>query len=238
MNRYAVINEKNPREIALLVGRGCFWQKCTFCDYHLDKQPDATQALELNKQVLNQITGRFARLEIINSGSVFELDEQTMDCILQTCTAQGIRTVHFESHYAYHKRISALKQRFAAQGVAAKFKIGIESFDEQLREVVLCKGMGQVNAQQIAAHFDECCLLIGFAGQTEHSIRRDIEIALRHFERVCLNVYRPCTAPLPADKQVAAWFCEHLYPELAANPRIDILLDNTDFGVGEVIEIE
>ena len=31
--RYSVIKEKNPREIVMLVGDGCKWRKCRFCDY-------------------------------------------------------------------------------------------------------------------------------------------------------------------------------------------------------------
>ena len=33
--RYSKITEKNPREIVMLVGNGCKWRKCRFCNYHL-----------------------------------------------------------------------------------------------------------------------------------------------------------------------------------------------------------
>lgn len=234
MNRYAIISEKNPREIALLVGRGCFWKKCTFCDYHLDASKDPEQSFALNKQVLDQVTGQFSHLEIINSGSIFELDSQSLDYILATCVAKNIRTLHFEAHYSYHRLIAPCKERFAQHGIQLKFKIGVESFDEHLRETILYKGMGQVTAQQIAAHFDECCLLIGFAGQTEQTIRADIQTGLAHFERICLNLFEACSAPLKPDQQVIELFMRDIYPEIANNKRIDILINNTDFGVGEV----
>ena len=38
--RYSVIEDKNPREIVMLVGDGCKWRKCRFCDYHLDSSKD------------------------------------------------------------------------------------------------------------------------------------------------------------------------------------------------------
>lgn len=234
MNRYAIISEKNPREIALLVGRGCFWKKCTFCDYHLDASKDPEQSFALNKQVLDQVTGQFSHLEIINSGSIFELDSQSLDYILATCVAKNIRTLHFEAHYSYHRLIAPCKERFAQHGIQLKFKIGVESFDEHLRETILCKGMGQVTAQQIAADFDECCLLIGFAGQTEQTIRADIQTGLAYFERICLNLFEACSAPLKPDQQVIELFMRDIYPEIANNKRIDILINNTDFGVGEV----
>lgn len=238
MNRYSIISDKNPREIVLLIGRGCFWQKCSFCDYHLDKQADATLAFAQNKQELDKVSGRFSCLEVINSGSVFELDENTQAYILQTCLAKQITSVHFEAHYAYHQRVLPFKERFAAHGIKVKFKIGVESFDRQLREDILCKGMGDATSQQIATYFDECCLLIGFQGQSEQSIRTDIATALQYFERVCLNIFQPCSAPLTVDSRLIQVFMRNIYPQIANNPRIDILLHNTDFGVGEVNQIE
>ena len=69
MLRYGIINEKDPREIVLLRGRGCFYKKCTFCDYHLDACSDDDENYEQNKSVLKQVTGVYGNLEVINSGS-------------------------------------------------------------------------------------------------------------------------------------------------------------------------
>ena len=68
MTRYSVIEDKNPREIVLLRGRGCAWKRCRFCDYHLDASRDEQANLTLNRAVLAQVTGRYGRLEAINSG--------------------------------------------------------------------------------------------------------------------------------------------------------------------------
>ena len=40
------------------------------------------------------------------------------------------------------------------------------------------------------------------------------------------------TAPLKPDAEVIRIFMENLYPLYRDNPRVDILLNNTDFGVG------
>ena len=69
--RYSVIEDKNPREIVMLVGDGCKWRKCRFCDYHLDSSKDIEANFQLNKQVLSNVTGKFAELEVINSGSQY-----------------------------------------------------------------------------------------------------------------------------------------------------------------------
>ena len=33
MDRYSKILNKDKREIVLLIGSGCKWQKCKFCNY-------------------------------------------------------------------------------------------------------------------------------------------------------------------------------------------------------------
>ena len=79
--RYSRITAKNQREICLLRGFPCAWGKCAFCDYIEDNGRDREAIEALNRQVLSQVTGELGALEIINSGSCFELPEATLDGI-------------------------------------------------------------------------------------------------------------------------------------------------------------
>ena len=238
LQRYSVIKDKNPREIVLLRGRGCFWKKCAFCDYHLDSSGDLLANFELNKEALDLVTGEFGVLEIVNSGSIFELDQATMDLIKTICQNKKIKQLHCEAHYAYHQQIAKLKAEFKSSGINLKMKIGIETFDINFRENVLLKGLGDSSPQQISNYFEECCLLVGIKGQSIQSILNDIECALLHFERVCVNVFRMNITALRPDYELRAKFIAEIYPRYKNNPQIDILLDNTDFGVGEVLASE
>ena len=83
--RYSKILEKNPREIVLLRGNGCKWRRCSFCDYHTDFSLDEQANFQLNSKVLAQVTGEFGRLEVINSGSFCDLDDATMNLLLDLC---------------------------------------------------------------------------------------------------------------------------------------------------------
>ena len=76
MERYSLISEKFPREFLLLQGKGCRWRRCRFCDYYGDVGEDS---VEVNRAVLERVTGEYGVLDIINSGSAMELDEQTLD---------------------------------------------------------------------------------------------------------------------------------------------------------------
>lgn len=234
LTRYSVIEDKNPREIVLLRGRGCAWKRCRFCDYHLDMSRDEQANLALNSGVLAQVTGRFGRLEVINSGSFAELDETTIAEIERVCRDKGIRDLHVESHWIFRKTLPALRARFAALGVTLHVKIGVETFDADYRERVLDKGIDETNPAKIAADFDDCCLLFGLAGQTVAGMQRDIETGLAHFDRVCVNIMVPNTTPVRPDDTVCAAFVRDVYPLYRDNPRVDILLENTDFGVGEM----
>ncbi len=236
MVRYSVITDKNPREIVLLRGAGCRWKRCAFCDYHLDRSEDAAANLALNRQVLGHVTGVYHHLEVINSGSFPDLGPATMDEIERVCREKAIRILHFECHWMHRKEVPALRGRFAAAGVTVKVKTGVETFDRDFRENILHKGIGESDPARISEPFDECCLLFGLTGQTGDSMRRDIETGLRYFERVCVNLMVENTTSIRPDRAVLDTFAHTLYPVYRDDPRVDILLDNTDFGVGGTYE--
>lgn len=232
MERYSIIKEKNPREIVLLRGRGCTWRRCRFCDYHLDFADDEEANFALNQRELAKVTGIYQKLEVINSGSFTDLDRQTMELIQRICISKDIKEIHFECHWNDRAAIKALRADFAAPGIAVKIKIGVETFDALFRESYLDKGITATDPAEIAADFDECCLLFGLPGQSTRSMTRDIETGLAHFERVCVNIMVENDRPVKPDPAVIELFLKELYPKYMGNPRIDILLDNTDFGVG------
>ena len=231
MQRYSVIEDKKKREIVLLRGSGCVHKKCIFCDYYLDSCKDEALNFALNKEVLDQVSGEYGELEAINSGSVFELDKNTLDYIKKICKEKGIKTLHFEAHYLYRKRIPKLREEFKDFDV--KMRIGVETFDYHLREDILCKGIAESNPQVIAQGFDEVNLLFGLSGQSVESMERDMELALENFARVYVNIMCDNTTAVKPDKEVIGKFMQYIYPKYVGDSRVDILINNTDFGVGE-----
>lgn len=231
MERYSVIKEKNPREIVLLRGSGCIYKKCSFCDYHLDKCDNTEENFELNKDVLQNVTGEFGDIEIINSGSVFELDDKTIRLIKKVCNEKNISTIHFESHYLYNDRIPQLRQDFSQ--FELKMKLGLESFDYNFREKILKKGIKERSPDIISKNFDEANLLFGIAGQSVDTMEKDIELGLKYFERLCINIMCRNSTEIQPDSAVIKAFAEKIYPKYINNNRIDILINNTDFGVGD-----
>ncbi|MDE5755841.1 MAG: radical SAM protein [Clostridia bacterium] len=231
MQRYGIIDNKRKREIVLLRGRGCVYKKCTFCDYYLDSCKDDVANFAINKATLDKVSGIYGDLEVINSGSVFELDEATLNYINNTCTDKDIKTLHFEAHYIYKNKISALRNIF--KNFDVKMKLGLETFDYRLREDVLCKGIAEQNPSVISDGFDEVNLLFGLSGQNVESMQRDMELALEHFERVCVNIMCDNTTAVKPDKKVICEFMQYIYPQYIDDARVDILINNTDFGVGD-----
>lgn len=227
MNRYAVIREKFPREFVLLQGTGCRWGKCTFCDYHTDT---GSQPYETNKAVLSQVTGIYGTLDVINSGSGIELDNQTIALLQQTIKEHNIHTVWFEMHYMYRYKLNEFAQQFAPAQV--KFRCGIESFDSSLRSS-WNKGISpDVTAQDVAEYFQGVCLLCCTQGDSKERIIRDIATATQYFEYTSVNIFNNNTTPIQQDAQLVQWFVQELYPSLATDSRIEILIENTDLGVG------
>lgn len=235
--RYSVIEEKNLREIVLLRGSGCRYRLCTFCDYHLDFSRNQEANDRLNREILAKVSGRYGKLEVINSGSFCDLSRTTMETIRETASTKGIREIHFESHWMHRAEIPALREFFGEAGIAIKIKIGVETFDADYRERILCKGIDETDPAVIAAAgFDEVCLLQGLTGQSASSMTEDIETGLAHFERVCVNIMNENSTSIHPDEAVIGEFLREVYPIYQENPRVDLLIDNLDFGVGTKVQ--
>lgn len=227
LKRYAVIEKKFPREFVLLQGTGCRWGRCTFCDYHTDRSasPYAT-----NRDVLLQVTGRYGTLDIINSGSGIELDKQTIELIQNIIQEKQIETVWFEMHYMYRHRLKEFAALFTPARV--KFRCGIESFDAKQR-TAWNKGIGKdVRPADVAEYFDGVCLLCCTQGDSRERILHDIATAREYFEYASVNVFNNNTTEVQQDSELAQWFEQEIYPTLIDDDRIEVLINNTDLGVG------
>ena len=227
MDRYALISTKMPREFVLLQGTGCRWRKCTFCDYHEDV---SERPFEVNEPVLRQVTGLYGVLDVINSGSAMELDEETIALIKKVVKEKKIHTLWFEAHYMYRKKLASFAEQFPSAKV--KFRCGVETFDTALREAWKKGIPSSVSVQDIAQHFQGICLLCCTQGETKEHILKDIELAKAHFEYFSVNVFCENHTSIKQDKELASWFAKEVYPMIKDDPRIEVLMENTDLGVG------
>ncbi len=227
MERYSVIHTKLPREFVLLQGAGCRWGKCTFCDYHNDVSDNP---FKTNSDVLNRVTGCYGVLDVINSGSAMELDEKTLELIKKIVAEKKIHTLWFEAHYMYRHRLQDFAALFAPATV--KFRCGIESFDSTQRKL-WNKGVSDtVTAVDVARYFQGVCLLCCTEGEKFERIANDIDIAERHFEYFSVNLFCNNGTELKRDEALANRFMAELYPHLLHSDKAEVLIGNTDLGVG------
>ena len=231
-SRYSVsIGTKNKREMVLLKSRPCAWGKCAFCDYIHDNSTSEEENFELNSTVLDKVTGKYGALEVINSASVFELDNKTLAKSKEVCTNKNINLLYFESYYHYKNRLDEIRDFF---NIPIIFKCGIETFDNDFRTKVLNKGFTIESVEEVRHYFDSVCLLVGIKGQTREQISNDINILLQNFEYGCVNVFCNNSTPIKADPELIDWFDKTYGDILRKHPNIDYLYNNTDFGVGEI----
>lgn len=229
MIRYSRVINKNPREIVLLKSRPCKWGRCFFCDYIDDNCCDNNSIIQFNRNVLNNVTGEFKKLEVVNSASVFELPKECLKDIKDIVLDKGIEKLYFESHYSYKNRLHEITNFF--KGIDVVYKCGIETFDNDFRNNYLNKGAYFNDYTEVSKFFKSICLLIGIKGQTKEIIARDIKIAEENFEHCCINIYVENTTPVKRDEELISWFKQE-YSYLENNENIEILWNNTDFGIG------
>ena len=229
MDRYSEIINKNQREIVLLKSFPCRWGKCSFCDYILDNSNSEDEINKLNFEVLDNITGKYKVLEVINSGSCFELPEATLYKIKEIIKEKKIKKVFLESHWSYKNRIQEMRDFFE---IPITFKIGVESFDYDFRNNFLNKNAKFKSVEELKKYFDSPCIMVGIKGQTKDMIDKDMEIVLNNFDHATINVFVNNTSDIKRDDELVSWFIEK-YKFLDDNPKIEVLYNNTDFGVGD-----
>lgn len=231
--RYSFIADKNPREIVLLRGSGCRWKRCRFCNYHLDFSHDQTANDTLNLDVLTHVQGKSGVLEVINSGSFSDLSQTTLNAIMECCVSHHIRQLHVECHWNDRAAIAPLRQKLSANNISLKVKGGIETFNGEFREHIFDKGIPvETSPAELAKYFNECCLLFGVEGETLSQMQQDVDTGLAYFERICINIMIDNGTAVKRSEDVVKLFMTHIYPKVKDNPRVDVLLNNTDFGVG------
>ena len=229
MDRYNIITGKNKREIVLLKAFPCVWGKCTFCDYIEDNSTDSSEINDINKAVLEEVKGTYGTLEVINSGSCFELPKETLENIRKVVREKNIKKMFLESHWCYRNRLQEMRDFF---GIEIIFKIGVESFDNNFRNLVLNKNARFKDYKEVRNYFSSVCLMVGIKGQSKEMIKEDIDIVLNHFDYGTINIFTENTTDIKRDEELINWF-EREYNFLKDVSKIEMLFENTDFGVGD-----
>lgn len=229
IKRYSLIeNSSRKREIVLLKAFPCVWGRCSFCDYIHDNSENEDEINASNKEVLAQVTGCCEALQVINSGSCFEIPAASMQMIKDTVVKHHIKQLYFEAYWSYRHRLHEIENFFQ---VPIIFITGIETFDEHFRNTVLKKGIVFSDVSEVRKYFQSVCLMVGIQGQTKDMIRRDIDILMHNFLHGTINFYVNNTTSIKADLELQQWFREE-FAWLKNSEKVDILFDNTDFGVG------
>jgi len=227
--RYAKFTGHHPREVVLLKGLPCVWSRCTFCDYIDDNTTDQALIRKTADEELARVTGQFGRLQVINSGSIQELPLFLREEIRDLMKRRGITEFWTESYWAYRRDYAQTRAFFE---VDTHLFLGVETFDDHLRNVVLNKSMHWDSPDDVAAATDSICLMIGFRGQTKDIIRRDMDILRTRFRYGIINLFTEnrLSAGL-MDEELKHWFREE-FAGLEDEPNLNVLWHNTDFGVG------
>jgi hypothetical protein len=227
--RYARHTGHNPREVVLLKGRPCIWSRCAFCDYIGDNTSDEQWIERVAEECLSKVTGEFGRLQVVNSGSIQELPRSVWERIRGLMAEKRISQFFTESYWAYRKDYAKTRDFFR---VDTHLFLGVETFDDRLRNGVLNKSMHWSGPDEVAALTDSICLMVGFKGQTPATIRRDVEILRTKFSYGIVNLFTENSLSEGLmDTGIKAWFQDE-FAWLANEPNIDVLWKNTDLGVG------
>jgi hypothetical protein len=150
--------------------------------------------------------------------------------IKEVVKEKNIHTLWFEAHYMYRKKLALFAEQFAP--VQVKFRCGVETFDAGLRDAWKKGIPSSVTPEDVAKYFQGVCLLCCTQGESKDHIMKDIEIAQTHFEYFSVNVFCNNSTSVKQDKELAQWFAKEVYPRIKDEEGIEVLMENTDLGVG------
>ena len=228
--RYNRVEGKFAREITLLKSFPCVYGKCKFCN-----STNESEINSVNFEVLKEVSGDLGVLEVINSGSVFELPRKTLEKIREIVYEKDIKILYFEIFYSYLPRLNEIVDFFnEKKKVEIRFRTGIESFDNDYRRNVYGKNiiLDEKKIKELSEKIYSVCLLIATKGQTQEMIRKDIEIGLKYFKAITVNVFDDNGTEVKSDPELVRWF-EIEMRDLFDNDRVEILMNNRELGVFE-----
>jgi hypothetical protein len=75
-------------------------------------------------------------------------------------------------------------------------------------------------------------LLVCTQGDTKERIITDIELAKNNFEYMSVNLFCNNETEVRRDEELADWFVKEVYPQIKDDDRVEVLIGNTDLGVG------
>ena len=235
--RYNKITEKHEREILLLKSFPCKYGKCAFCNYIEDNSMDEEEINRINLEVLEEVTGEFRVLEIINSGSVFEIPQKTMEAIKRKVKEKGIKVLYFEIYFGYIKRLDEIRKFFNDDPnyqIEIRFRMGLETFDDDYRVNVYKKNfrLNDDILKLMSKELYSVCLLVCTKGQTKEMLERDIELGLKYFKAITINIFIDNGTVIKRDEELVKWFIKKYY-HLTKDNRVELLINNKDLGVFE-----
>lgn len=230
--RYSKINNKHQREIVLLKSFPCKYGRCSFCNYIEDNSTNEILINEINKKVLQNITGEYGVLEVINSGSVFELPKETLNEIKKIVNEKNIHTLYFEVYYGYINLLPSIKKFFSE--IEVRFRMGLETFDDNFRKEVYNKNfcLNEKILKKLSNEIYSICLLVCTKGQTKEMIDKDIQLGLKYFKNITINIFINNGTVVKRDENLVKWFIKK-YSYLTNDDRVELLIDNKDLGVFE-----
>jgi len=177
----------------------------------------------------------YGKCSFCNSGSVFEIPKKTLEKIREVVYEKDIKILYFEIFYSYLSRLDEIINYFnEKKKVEIRFRMGIESFDNDFRRNVYKKNilLDEQKIKELSEKIYSVCLLIATQGQTKEMIKNDIEMGLKYFKAITINVFVDNGTAVKRDAELVKWFVQDM-KHLFDNDRVEILIDNKDLGVYE-----
>jgi len=197
------VDKLGNRIVVVLQGFPCSWGRCSFCPFYLEQSTNLSEIIERNRTIISraiEICSRepVNRVTVFNGGSFFEMPLAIIE-MLRPLTRGRVIDIESRPEFVSLESLQIVDSLLDPRELVVR--VGLEVFDESLRNGVLNKGIPQSEVERLARLRSVvrdagmnvrivAYVLFGIQGIPEHKVIESVRMFNRMFDGVIAIRYR------------------------------------------------
>ncbi|NPA96145.1 MAG: hypothetical protein GXO32_00920 [Crenarchaeota archaeon] len=216
LGAFPSVDPLGRRLIVVLQGFPCSWGRCSFCPFYLEQSASLRDILERNRSIVARAIElareiRADRVTVFNGGSFFELPLAVIE-MLKPLTRGRILDIESRPEFLSVSSVSTVLRILEPSRLVVR--VGLEVFDERIRNEVLGKGIPQSEILRLSKLREDlraigspvevvAYVLFGIEGVPESEVVRSVREFNKLFDGVIAIRYRRYLPSHPSEAGVS-----------------------------------
>jgi len=217
LGAFPSIDALGRRVIVVLQGFPCSWGKCSFCPFYLEQSASLREILERDREIVAKAMElarevRADRITVFNGGSFFELPLAVVE-MLKPLARGRVLDIETRPEFLSISSVSTILRILEPSRLVVR--VGLEVFDERIRNEVLRKGIPQSEIHRLHKLRESlratgapveivAYVLFGIEGVPENEVIKSVREFNSMFDGVIAIRYRKYLPNHPSETSVSS----------------------------------